>query len=70
MKRLHLTLLITAALTLIPALYAYALEPPPPGMIDQMKADGTYEAALQHANKLGNHIAKAPKRGAVHARLC
>ena len=64
MKRIHLAILITAALLFIASLCAYAMEPPPPGMIDQMKADGTYEAALQRANKLGNHIAKAPKRGA------
>ncbi len=63
MRRPHLTLLMTVALIIVPALQVYAMEPPPPGMIEQMKADGTYEAALQRAYKIGNHIAKAPKRG-------
>lgn len=64
MRRLHLVVLIIAALVFVPALRAYALEPPPPGMIDQMKAEGIYEDALKNAERFGNHIMKAPKRGA------
>lgn len=52
--------LIALAVLWLPAL---ALEPPPPGMIEQMKADGTYEEALARAEKLGNHQMKAPLRG-------
>lgn len=42
---------------------AQAMQPPEPGMIDQMKAEGTYNDALAFAEKLGNHKMKAARRG-------
>ncbi len=45
------------------ALPAHALQPPPPGMIEEMIADGTYEEALKRAEELGNHKMQAANRG-------
>ena len=42
---------------------AFALEPPPPGMIEEMRAEGTLDEAIERAEKLGNHKMKAPLRG-------
>jgi M6 family metalloprotease-like protein len=44
---------------------ALALEPPPPGMIDQMRSDGTLAAALAQAKELGNNQLRVAKRGAA-----
>jgi len=46
---------------------ARALEPPPPGMIEQMQADGTYDDALKFAEKLGNYRIKSANRGTLGA---
>lgn len=44
---------------------AKAMEPAPPGMIQQMQQDGTYAQALAQANELGNYKIRVPKRGAA-----
>ena len=45
--------------------YALALEPPPPGMIEQMRQAGTLDAALARAKALGDYKLRLPKRGAA-----
>jgi len=62
MRSVLASLLIALAITIL-WLPANALEPPPPGMIDEMRADGTLDEALAFAEKLGNHKMKAPLRG-------
>jgi M6 family metalloprotease-like protein len=57
---LTLTLLACA----LAALPARATEPPPPGMLDRMRREGTYPKALDFARRLGNHELKQPRRGA------
>jgi M6 family metalloprotease-like protein len=44
---------------------ALAMEPPPPGMIQQMQQAGTLNAAIQEANAFGNYQIRVPKRGAA-----
>jgi M6 family metalloprotease-like protein len=44
---------------------ANAMEPPPPGMIEQMRRDGTLASALESAKELGNYKMRMPKRGAA-----
>lgn len=41
------------------------MEPPPPGMIEQMRQNGTLEDAIKQANELGNYQIRVPKRGAA-----
>ena len=73
MMRLHCSLLCIArfvftialmfsSLAVAPQL-ASALEPPPPGMIDQMRRAGTLDAALERAKALGTYKMRLPKRG-------
>ncbi|MCC7479553.1 M6 family metalloprotease domain-containing protein [bacterium] len=54
--------LVLATLTLLLAVPALAMQPPPEGMLEQMKAEGTLPAAEEFARKLGNHQLKMPRR--------
>lgn len=45
------------------SLPAFALQPPEPGMIERMKAEGTYDSALKRAYELGNYKMQAANRG-------
>lgn len=54
---------ILSALALSTA--AFALTPPPEGMLEQMEREGTLEQAKQFARELGTYELKAPKRGAL-----
>src|SRR4051812_48911912 len=70
--RFLITLLAGLALCALHSAFcpsAFAMEPPPPGMIDQMKRNGTYPAAAAFAKKLGNHQLKTPLRGAALPQL-
>ncbi len=40
-----------------------ALEPPSPGMLEEMEAEGILDEMIARAEKLGNHMMKAPRRG-------
>lgn len=57
--------LLVMLLGIIPVA-ALALEPPEPGMLEQMAADGTLAQAQENAKKLGNYQLKLPKRGALN----
>jgi len=62
MKCLRFLLLGLIAIV-APPVCASALEPPPPGMIEEMRAEGTLDEAIERARELGNHKMKAPLRG-------
>jgi M6 family metalloprotease-like protein len=62
-----LLLLCTVHLALCTS--SYAMEPPPPGMIEKMKRDGTYAHAAAFAKQLGNHKLRTPLRGAALPQL-
>ncbi len=59
-----LTLMLLSALgALVLPAPATALQPPPPGMIDQMRQDGTLDAAMAQAKEFGNYKMQVAKRG-------
>ncbi|MBN2081563.1 M6 family metalloprotease domain-containing protein [bacterium] len=58
-----LTITLTLILVAVP-LIARAMEPPEPGMLEQMAAEGTLDDAMEFAKELGNFEMSAPLRGA------
>ncbi len=56
-------LFLSSLAILIWSFSAIALEPPPPGMIEEMQAEGILDEMIARAEKLGNHKMKAPLRG-------
>jgi M6 family metalloprotease-like protein len=66
MRRLAFTLRLAILATALAGAFicasaAFALEPPMPGMVEQMKANGTWEAAQRRAIALGNYKPREPK---------
>ncbi len=55
--------LVSGALWLAPASTARAMEPPTPGMLERMRAQGSLTQALELAHKLGNNQLKPALRG-------
>ncbi|HES58560.1 MAG TPA: M6 family metalloprotease domain-containing protein, partial [Firmicutes bacterium] len=43
-----------------------ALQPPEPGMLEEMAANGELQQAIERARELGNHELKLPRRGALN----
>jgi len=60
-----LAAVVACCLVISLAQRAAAMEQPRPGMIEQMKADGTYSAAAAFARQLGNYRPKPALRGAA-----
>ncbi|GEM_PF-1716140 len=55
---------LATGLLVIDGNIALAMQPPEPGMLAQMEAEGTLGDALRFAEELGNHEMRAPLRGA------
>jgi len=52
-----LALIVSIGLSLVSFVPGWALGPPRPGEIEQLKTEGKYEQRLQNAIRIGNHLA-------------